>query len=136
MLVQLGSSEAQASFTLFSVCPSPPIITTVRRLQGTFVCWVQSSPLQRRSIWINSGLTLSAANLVQANGAWGQLWCPLPSQPCPNTTTTAGPITESPDLPNWIEAMVWPCKSKLKGSLQEHRPAIIGEIPQALLWPL
>lgn len=62
--------------------------------------------LHRRSTRINNGFILSAENLLQANGAQGQRWCPLPMYPCPNTTTTAEPITESPNLPNWDETKI------------------------------
>lgn len=52
---------------------------------------------------------------------------PCPRNPCPNTTTTAGPTIESPNLD---EAIVCPCKSKLEGSLQEYH----GRNPSAVVF--
>lgn len=68
MLIQLDSSETRTSFTLFFFCPSSLIITKVRKAQGSYAERI-ALQLQHRSIWINSGFILSAANLAQANGA-------------------------------------------------------------------
>lgn len=91
MLIQLGSSEAQASFTLFSLCPSPPITTTVRRLQGTFMCWMQSSLVAEKihtdQQWVHSFSSKFSAGK----------WCPGTELvfPCPETTTTAANLVPS-----------------------------------------
>lgn len=120
MLVQLASSEAQASFPLFSLCSSPPIITTVRRLQGTFL-----------------GCREDPHRLIMASFFQQQIQCRqmVPGDsagvPCPDTTTPAGPSTESPNPPNWNQAIVCPCKSNLERSArisQEKSPSCCNHL--------
>lgn len=123
MLIQLGSSEAQASFTLFSPCPSPPIITTRNiPVQDAELSSCRENP-HRSMLGSFFQQEIYCREMVPGDSAG----VPCPRNPCPNTTTTAGPTIESPNLD---EAIVCPCKSKLEGSLQEYH----GRNPSAVVF--
>lgn len=121
MLIQLGSSEAQASFTLLSLCPSPPIITTGRRLQGTF-------PVQDAEL---SSCTEDPHGSIMGSFFQQKIYCrqmvprdstdvPCPCTPAPTPQPLLSPSLSPQTCQTGMRQKFCPCKSKLERSLQEY----------------
>lgn len=119
MLIHSGSSEAQASFTLFSLF-APHHYHGEEAARNVPVQAAELSSCREISHGSIMGSFFQQQIYCRQTVPGDSAGVPCPPNPCPDTTTTAGPITEQPNLPKWDEAIVCACKSKSEGSPQEY----------------